>query len=63
MFAAYEFEDENGTLTTETTAGTISFAIVNQALLYLYVYGAEDELDWTRQAAKGWVRMILAANQ
>lgn len=43
-------------------AGTNLFLHVKDKLLFLYVYGAEGDLEWTRQMASSWAGAIVAAN-
>jgi hypothetical protein len=46
----------------DIVAATTLFLHVKDKVLFLYVYGQESELEWTRQAAERWATDILAAN-
>ncbi len=35
---------------------------VNQRVLFLYVYGGKDDLEWTRDQSRDWANAILSAN-
>lgn len=43
-------------------AGTVTFLNVSGKILYLYCYGAQEELEWTRNASKSWEEKILKSN-
>lgn len=46
----------------DVVAATSLFLHVKDKVLFLYVYGQESELEWTREAAERWATDILAAN-
>ena len=41
---------------------TILALLVRERVLFLYVYGTEDDVEWTRSTAASWADAILAAN-
>jgi hypothetical protein len=47
---------------TNVLAVTTLFLHVKDKVLFLYVYGSESELDWTRDTAATWAADIVAAN-
>jgi hypothetical protein len=47
---------------TDVVAATTLFLHVKDKVIFLYVYGSESELDWTREAAAMWAMDIVAAN-
>jgi hypothetical protein len=46
----------------DVLAATTLFLHVKDKLLFLYVYGQESDIEWTREAAKRWSTDIVAAN-
>lgn len=48
----------------EVVVVTVTFSIVHvgERLLFLYVYGDEDDLEWTREQSKVWSKAVVAAN-
>jgi hypothetical protein len=54
--------DANGQPVQNNGCVTVTFIFTRAKLLLLYVNGAKDDLEWTRQTAKTWADAILAAN-
>jgi hypothetical protein len=48
---------------TDATAVTATFVRVRSKILYLYVYGNRNDLDWTRATAAEWTKKVLDANR
>ena len=46
----------------EVSSATMLTLLVNERVLFLYVYGTEDDVEWTRSTAASWADAILAAN-
>lgn len=46
----------------QRVAGTMLALHVMDKMLFLYVYGAESDVEWTRDMAASWAADILAAN-
>lgn len=46
----------------EVVAATTLFLHVKDKVLFLYVYGQESEIEWTRETAERWATDIVAAN-
>lgn len=61
-FAQYRMDDEHGEPFDFIVTVTATFVHVGGRVLFLYAYGAEDDLAWTRDAAKAWAAEIIAAN-
>ena len=61
-FTQYQMNDEFGEPFDFIVTVTATFVHVNGRLLFLYAYGGEDDLAWTREAAKAWTADIIAAN-
>lgn len=61
-FTQYRMNDEFGDPFDFIVTVTATFVHVNGRVLFLYAYGAEDDLAWTREAAKAWAADIIAAN-
>lgn len=61
-FTQYRMNDEDGEPFDFIVTVTATFVHVNGRVLFLYAYGSEDDLDWTREAAKAWTADIIAAN-
>lgn len=61
-FTQYRMNDDHGKPFDFIVTVTATFVHVNGRVLFLYAYGAEDDLAWTRNAAKAWAADIIAAN-
>ena len=55
-------KDANGQPVQNDGCVTVTFVFTRAKLFLLYVNGAKDDLEWTRQTAKTWTDAILAAN-
>ncbi|HVK52490.1 MAG TPA: hypothetical protein VM469_12235 [Pseudoxanthomonas sp.] len=55
----------NGSAQPDVVVVTVTYTIVNvgERLIFLYVYGQEDDLEWTREQAKAWSAAVVATNQ
>lgn len=53
---------ESGQSFSEVNAATTTFVHVRGRLLFLYVNGSKDDLEWTRARSKEWAMAVLAAN-
>ncbi|MBN2182244.1 MAG: hypothetical protein JW715_10045 [Sedimentisphaerales bacterium] len=54
-----------GDVIEQTMAATMCFLLVNEKVVYLYVYRTYDDksdLDWTRKTNQHWMNEILKAN-
>jgi len=60
MTVGVTVDDED--LGTNVVAATTLILHVKDKVIFLYVYGSESELDWTRDAAATWATDIVAAN-
>ncbi len=47
---------------SDVLAGTSLILHVKDKVLFLYVYGPESDLEWTRETAAAWATSIVAAN-
>ncbi len=56
--AAVGGEDMGNTVVAATTA----FVHVREKILFVYVYGAEGDLEWTREFTSNWLAQIFEAN-
>ncbi len=43
-------------------SATATFVNVAGKILFLYCYGPQEDLEWTRKASKAWAEMIMASN-
>jgi hypothetical protein len=43
-------------------AATITFVNVAGKVLFLYTYGSQDDLEWTRMASKAWAEEVMESN-
>ena len=43
-------------------SATTTFVNVSGKVLFLYCYGPQDELEWTRSASKSWVEKVMVSN-
>ncbi|MBD2019547.1 hypothetical protein H6F43_05025 [Leptolyngbya sp. FACHB-36] len=62
LLAKVNATGENGQRISDTIAGTATLVYVRQKFLFLYCYGGEKDLQWTRTASKNWTAAVLAAN-
>ncbi len=44
------------------TVATTTFVLVKDKVIFLYAYGPEDQLEWSRAASKDWAAKLFAAN-
>lgn len=58
----YDAKLEDGTPFTFTVSCTAAMVHVNGKIIYVYVYGGEEDGQWTRQTNAQWVDAILALN-
>ena len=52
-----------GGVDTTIVCATATIVHIKKKLAYLYCYGGENDLEWTRKNAKLWTEAILAVNQ
>ena len=43
-------------------SATATFVNVAGKILFLYCYGPQKDLEWTRSASKDWAGMVMASN-
>lgn len=43
-------------------SATITFALVGERMVYFYVYGAKEDLEWTRNASREWTNAVFQLN-
>lgn len=43
-------------------SATATFVNLDGRVLFLYCYGSQEDIEWTRKASKAWVKTILAEN-
>jgi len=61
MYANYGISAE-GSEEELILAATSAFVNVSGKILFLYCYGSQDELEWTRSASKSWIEGIIESN-
>ncbi|MBB3048868.1 hypothetical protein FHR99_003142 [Litorivivens lipolytica] len=61
MMNSYDMAIESGTKETKVAA-TVTTALINDRMVFMYVYGEESGLEWTRSAASEWVASTFKAN-
>lgn len=61
-YAKYSVNDENGRPVPYIATLTATFVHVKGKILFLYCYGDEDDLEWTREVSRTWANSILASN-
>lgn len=62
LITRYEYDLGNGETIVDVVAATSTIALVNGHLIFIYVYGKQDDLEWTRKAGKEWTQAIIEAN-
>lgn len=61
MFMNYGVSTE-GTNEEIIVSATVTFVNISGKVLFLYCYGPQGELEWTRSASKAWVEKVMASN-
>lgn len=61
MFINFGTKTENAE-SSVIVPGTATFVNASGKLLFLYAYGAKDDLEWTRSASSDWHEKILQVN-
>ena len=62
MFMKMSIEDKAGNPTASVGAGTYTILFLKGKLIFLYCFGQEKDLEWTRVVSKRAATAILAAN-
>ncbi len=62
MFMTVGASADGESLGTDVLAATTLILHVKDKVIFLYVYGKESDLEWTREAAARWATDIRAAN-
>lgn len=62
MIARNEFTSADGEALIDVIAATMTLIHVKDRVLFIYAYGSKDDLDWTREASKEWIKTIVSAN-
>lgn len=61
MYINYGVSAE-GTKDELIVSATATFVNVSGKVLFLYCYGPQDELEWTRSASKSWAEKVMDSN-
>lgn len=61
MYINYGVSAE-GTKEELIVSATTTFVNVSGKVLFLYCYGPQDELEWTRNASKSWAENVMISN-
>lgn len=62
-FRKMQFNDEEGNLTTYVGSVTTTILHIKNKFIYLYTFGGQDDLEWTRIANAAWAKQVLLKNQ
>lgn len=62
VLSRYSVAIKDGEKVSEVASSTMSFVRVKNTVFMLLVYGGRDDLEWTREQSKRWVRAVTAAN-
>ena len=57
-----DVSDDTGYADSRVATMTTTLLHVNEQVLYLYVYGGAEDLQWTRDTARLWAQQLLSAN-
>jgi hypothetical protein len=60
--SVYTTTDEAGDPVVNTGVATIALVELNGRAIFLYTWGGEDDLDWSREASRQWMEAMLVAN-
>lgn len=63
MISRLEHKARDGSSSAVIVPSTYAIVNVKNRIVFLYVYGDKDDLAWTREQAKRWVRAVVAANR
>lgn len=61
VLAKNEVKTTEGTF-VDISSNTATLLYVNRRILFLYVYGGKNDLEWTREQSQIWANAILDAN-
>lgn len=62
MLMVNEVGTDSGVAHSEVISATSTYVFVKDKLLFLYVYGSKDDLEWTREKSKEWAAAVVKAN-
>lgn len=62
MYMKYSVKLGDGQPKTSVRVGTTVLLFVQDKVLFFYIYGTKDDLEWTRATAKDWSSQVLGAN-
>jgi hypothetical protein len=62
MLLNVSIKDAQGKSEVSAAYATSTFLHLRGKLLFVYVYGGKEDLDWTREVSKNWTAAMLAAN-
>jgi hypothetical protein len=63
IVARIEYNAGGNQPAVSVVTATMTLVLVKGKLIFLYVYGNEDDLEWTREQSKEWTKALVAANQ
>jgi hypothetical protein len=55
--------DVGGKAVPQVAVVTATFVLIKGKVLYVYCFGEQGDLEWSREASKRWVSTIIAANR
>ncbi len=53
---------KDGSKEESICSATATYVNVAGKFLFLYCYGSQDDLEWTRSASKAWTEMVMESN-
>lgn len=62
MYSRASSTGEDGKVTSRLVSATAAFILVKGQILFLYAYGGEKDLEWTRTMSRQWAKSILSLN-
>jgi hypothetical protein len=62
MLMKSTIDDDKGQPKVSVGCGTITYLLIKNKLLFLYAFGEEKDLEWTRTMSKQWATSIISAN-
>jgi hypothetical protein len=62
MFGKTGYRDASGRPISSVFTATATIVHIKARILFLYAFGGESDLDWTRTISKQWAGSVIAAN-
>lgn len=62
IFMKNDIQDATGEPIAVVISATMALVHVNNRVIFLYVYGNQEDLEWTREQSRAWAEAIVKRN-